>query len=557
MSEFDNQGYRWLNAASEAFLKEDYLLNQTVDDRVRVICANAERILKRPGFADKFREYFKRGWYSFSSPIWANFGLTRGLPISCFGSSIQDSVASIIDTHSEVAIMTKYGGGTSAAFGNLRSRGSAIKDNGESNGSVNFMLMFDTLINVISQGNTRRGQFAGYLPIEHGDIKEFLHIRHDGSKIMNMSTGVTVTDAWMESMIAGDAAKREVWAMVLSSRAKTGYPYIIFIDNANNGAPDVYKDKGMKITHSNLCCEVFLVDSEDESFVCDLSSMNIQYFDEWKDTDAVELMVYFLDAVMSEFIEHAKANEETARYMARAIRFAERHRAIGIGWFGWHDYLQSKMVPFESLAAKSLNVTVAKNIHAAANAASRKMAKEYGEPELLKGYGRRHTTLMAIAPTKSSAFIIGQAAESIEPHRSNYYIRDLEKLKFSVKNPYLKKVLQDHGKDTPEVWEQILKNSGSVSTLSFLSENEKAVFKTLKEIAPLELVNQVAQRQKYIDQGQSLNLRIDPRVPIKEVNALIIHAWKSGVKSLYYQINENAAQTLSRNLTEDCKACEG
>lgn len=547
-------GYRWLTPASEAFLGKDYLLGHTVDERVTAICQNAERILERPGFAEKFREYFKKGWYSFSSPIWANFGLKRGLPISCFGSHVGDSIASIIRTHAEVAMMTKFGGGTSATFHEVRPRGSKITDNGESNGSVNFMMMFETLIHVISQGNTRRGQFAAYLPIDHGDIKQFLHIRHDGDPIMNMSSGVTVTDAWMESMIAGDAAKREVWAMVLASRAATGYPYIVFLDNVNNGKPDVYKHKNMQITHQNLCSEICLPSSEEESFVCDLSSMNIKYFDEWKDTDAVELMVYFLDAVMTEFIDHAKADEESAHYLSRAIRFAERHRALGIGWFGWHDYLQSKMIPFEGMEAMAHNAIIAKNIKAKAEAASARMAVEYGEPEVMKGYGRRHTTLTAIAPTKSSAFIIGQAAESIEPHRSNYYIRDLEKMKFSVKNEYLEKLLEQYGKNTPEIWDQILKNSGSVSTLAFLSDHERAVFKTLGEIAPICMVNQVAQRQKYIDQGQSLNLRISPSMPIKEVNALIIHAWRSGVKSLYYQINVNAAQNLSRSLVQ-CESC--
>jgi ribonucleoside-diphosphate reductase alpha chain len=537
---------------SQVFLERDYLVDgQTVDQRVDEICNTAEKLLNKPGFAAKFKENFQKGWYSLSTPIWTNFGNERGLPISCYGSTIGDSMDSIAYTWAEVAMMTKIGGGTSATFGNLRPRGSAIRKNGSSSGAVHFMQAFENLIQIVSQGSSRRGNFAAYLPIDHGDIMEFLQIRTEGFAIQDLSYGVCVPDYWMEEMINGDADKRKVWAKVLEMRANFGYPYIIFIDNANNNTVDCYKDKGMKITHSNLCSEIFLADNEDESFVCDLSSMNILHYDEWKDTDAVELLVYLLDAVMTEFIEKAKK----IKFMERAVKFAERHRALGVGWLGWHSYLQSKMIPWESMEAKFHNTQIAKNIKEAAYKASAKLAEEYGEPEVCKGYGRRNTTLLAIAPTKSSAFILGQVSEGIEPHRTNYYIKDLQKGKFTIKNAELEKLLKAKGHDTEEVWKSILMNGGSVQHLECLTEEEKNVFKTFAEISPKEIMIQAAQRQKHIDQGQSLNLMIHPSVPTKDVNALIIEGWKMGIKGLYYQISVNAAQKFARSILT-CTSCE-
>lgn len=470
---------------------------------------------------------------------------------NCFGSYIEDTTESILDTLAEVGMMTKHGGGTSAYFGELRPRGSTIKDNGQSDGSVHFMKLYDTLITTINQGRTRRGNFAAYLPIDHPDIEEFLGIRSEGHQIQDLSFGVSITDEWMKDMILGNHDKRRIWAKVLESRANTGFPYIFFYDNVNNNAPDAYRDQNRKIYASNLCTEIMNSSSKDESFVCDLSSMNVLYFDEWKDTNAVELLVYFLDAVMTEFIEKASK----ISLMKRAVKFAENQRALGIGWIGWHSCLQSKMIPFESREAQLLNMDIAATIQKQALFASQKMAKEYGEPALLQGYGRRNITLLAIAPTKSSSFILGQVSEGIEPHRTNYYIKDLQKGKFTIKNPYLVDLLESKGYNTDEVWLSILKNGGSVQFLDCLSESEKNVFKTFAEISPKEIIIQAAQRQKYIDQGQSLNLMIHPSIPIKDVNKLMIMAWELGIKSLYYQISVNAAQEFSRNIL-NCASCE-
>jgi ribonucleoside-diphosphate reductase alpha chain len=546
-----NSDYVWLTEMGLQFLRNDYLLpEQTLDERVDEICARASTLLDDPTFGPRFKANLQKGWYSLSTPIWTNFGTTRGLPISCFGSYLGDSIESILVTQAEVGTMTKHGGGTSGYFGEIRPRGSKITGNGTSFGSVHFMQLFDNAINIISQGSTRRGQFAAYLPLWHGDIREFLTIRTEGSPLQDISFGVTASNKFMEDMIAGDKECREVWAEVLKSRSKTGYPYIMFVDNANEGKPEVYKDKDAKITHSNLCSEIMLPDTEEESFVCDLSSMNILHFEAWKDTDAVELLTFFLDAVMTEFIEKTNG----IKFMERANRFAKRHRSLGIGWIGYHSYLQSKMIPFESFAAKMENVDIARTIKEQAYAASAKLAGLFGEPEMLIGYGRRNTTLCAIAPTKSSAFILGQVSEGIEPHRANYYVRDLEKGKFSIRNPHLQAHLEEMGQNTPEVWDSILNAAGSVQHLEFLSENAKNVFKTFQEISPMELVIQASARQKFIDQSQSLNLMIHPATPIKEVNALYIEAWKLGVKSLYYQYSVNAAQALSRSILE-CSSC--
>lgn len=544
--------YRWLNADSEKFLQRDYLLEgQSVDERVDIICATAEKILGIEGFASKFKENFQKGWYSLSTPVWTNFGTERGLPISCYGNYIDDTMISILENLSEIGIMTKVGGGTSAYFGDIRPRGSKITNNGESGGSVHFMQLFEKLIGITSQGSTRRGNFAAYLPIDHGDIDEFLAIRSEGAPIQDLSFGVCVPDYWMQEMIDGDKKKRKTWAKVLQRRNESGFPYIFFSDNANKQAPAVYKDKQKKINASNLCTEIMLSTDVLESFVCCLSSMNILYFDEWKDTDAVEILIFFLDAVMTEFIEKAKK----IKFMDRAVKFAETQRALGLGWVGWHSYLQSKMIPWESMEAKFKNVEVAKNIQEKSQAASKRLAELFGEPELLKGYGLRNTTTLAIAPTKSSSFILGQISEGIEPHRTNYCIKDLAKIKYTYKNPELKKVLAEKKKDTKATWESILIHGGSIQHLDFLSDHEKAVFKTFSEISPKEIIIQAAQRQKYIDQGQSLNLMIHPDIPIKDVNALIIEAWQLGIKALYYQISVSAAQQFTRDILQ-CKSCE-
>jgi len=547
-----NDRYYWLNEDSRLFLERGYLATgQTPEHRIRHIAEAAEEILRVPGFANKFEDYMSRGWYSLSSPIWANFGIPRGLPISCFGSYISDKLECILEKTAEVGMMTKMGGGTSAYFGALRPRGAEISTGGKSSGPVHFMEMFETTTNVVSQSNVRRGSFAAYMPIEHSDILEFLQIRSDGHSIQNLSIGVTITDEWMKSMVGGDEGKRKIWSKVIQKRFESGYPYIVFSDNVNNNAPQVYKDKGRKIVASNLCSEIALSSNEEESFVCNLSSMNLLHYDEWKDTDAAETLTWFLDAVMTEFIRKVAG----LPFMEAPYKFAVSQRALGIGVLGWHSYLQSKMIPFESFEAKLLNVQIHRLLRDKTQAASREMAKVFGEPELLRGYGLRNVTTLAIAPTTSSSFILGQVSPSVEPLNSNYFVKDLSKGKFTYKNPYLQAVLEKHGKNDKAVWQTILVRGGTVQHLDFLSENEKEVFKTFGEISQKEILIQASARQKYIDQSQSINLMIHPKTLPKDVNQLIIFAWEQGIKSLYYQRGTNPAQELGRNLLH-CASCE-
>lgn len=553
----------WLNEHSRNFLSSGYLIEGvTPEQRIREIADTAESILKIDGFADKFYGYMEKGYYSLSSPVWANFGNNKGLPISCFGSDIDDTMGSILYTQGEVGMMSKFGGGTSGYFGKLRHRGAPITNNGESSGAVHFMKLFEAVVDVISQGSTRRGRFSPYLPIDHPDIEEFLQIGTEGNPIQELTHGVTVTDKWMQEMIDGDKRKREIWAKVIQSRVEIGYPYIFFTDNVNNNAPDVYKDKGLKINHSNLCSEITLPNNENWSFVCNLSSMNLLHYDEWKHTDAVETMIYFLDAVMTEFItkleklrDSDKLEEQQAFYfMKRAYNFAKDNRALGLGALGWHSYLQSNMIPFESVKASQLNARIFKDIRQKAEKASEELAKLYGEPKVMKGYGRRNATLLAIAPTTSSAFILGQVSQSIEPIWSNIYVKDVAKAKVTIRNPYLKKLLAKYGKDNRETWNSIRDYDGSVQHLDFLTDHEKEVFKTFSEIDQYVVIDQAAIRQQFIDQSQSLNIMINPNVPAKKINDLYLFAWENGIKTLYYQHGTNAAQQFNKD--RNCIMCE-
>ena len=566
----DRKPFDWINEESITFLQRGYLSEgEEPKERIRTIADHAEKLLGIDGFADKFYDYMSRGWYSLSSPVWANFGKKRGLPVSCFGSNIGDNIESILFTQAEVGEMSKMGGGTSGYFGNIRHRGAEITDNGLAPGSVHFMNLFQSVVDNISQGSTRRGRFSPYLPAEHPDIMEFLEIGTEGATIQDLTHAVTVTDQFMEEMIAGDKEKRAVWAKVIQRRGEIGYPYIMFTDTMNNNSPEVYQDKGKKIYNSNLCSEIALHNSEDESFVCVLSSMNVLHYDEWKDTDAVETLTYFLDAVVTEFIskiddlrhDGTTEGQRAFFYLERAYNFAKRQRALGLGVLGWHSLLQSKGLPFDSKDSAKLNIEVFKLIKEKSYKASEEMAVKYGEPELLEGYGRRNVTLNAIAPTTSSAFILGQVSQSIEPIWSNCYVKDVAKMKVTIKNPVLKKVLSEMDMDTKEVWNSIKQKDGSVQHLEFLTDEQKDIFRTFAEINQSTIINQAAIRQDYIDQSQSLNLMVSPDMPTKDVNKLLIDAWELGVKTLYYQHSMNSAQAFARkklNLNDlVCTSCEG
>jgi len=562
--------FDWITKDTITFLERGYLSeDESPKERIRTIADHAEKLLGIKGFGDKFFDYMSRGFYSLSSPVWANFGKARGLPVSCFGSHIEDNIESILYTQAEVGEMSKMGGGTSAYFGNIRPRGSAVNDNGKAPGAVHFMNLFESVVDNISQGNTRRGRFSPYLPIEHPDIEEFLQIGTEGFQIQDLTHGVTVTDQFMEDMIGGDAEKRKLWAKVIQRRGEIGYPYIMFHDTTNDGAPDTYKDHERTIVASNLCSEIALSANEEESFVCVLSSINLLHWDEIVQTDAIETMVYFLDAVVSEFLAKLEAigSESTIEgdrawnFMKKAYNFAKSQRALGLGVLGWHSLLQAKGFAFASTDAAKLNVQVFKKLQQRSYQASTELAERFGEPKLLRGYGRRNVTLNAIAPTTSSAFILGQVSQSIEPIWSNCYVKDMAKLKVTIKNPVLKALLQDLGRDDKQTWDSIKKHDGSVQHLDFLDQHQKDVFRTFAEINQSAILNQAGSRQQYLDQAQSLNLMIPPDMAVKEINQLLIDAWRLKIKTLYYQHSMNSAQAFARKKFQiddlRCEACEG
>ncbi len=544
--------YYWLNEKSREFLSRGYVREgQTAEQRVREIAEAAEKYLGLKGYADKFEDYMSRGWFSLSSPVWANYGLERGLPCSCNGSYIEDTMESILYKNAEIGMMTKNAAGTSAYFGKLRHRGATISSGGTSSGAVHFMELFDKVSNVVSQSSVRRGSMAAYIDIDHPDLEEFLRIKGEGHPIQDLSIGVCISDEFMESLINKNEKNLNIWGQVIKKRFESGYPYIQFTGTANKNAPKVYRDKGIKIHASNLCNEIQLSSDAETSFVCVLSSINLLHYEDWKNTDAVEVLTYFLDTVTEEYIK--KTNNMP--FMSAPNKFAVEQRAIGLGVLGWHSYLQSKRIAFESMEAKLLNAQVFKLIDQKSLKASKELAEKYGEPELLKGYGERMVTRLAIAPTTSSSFILGQVSQGIEPQNSYYYVKKLAKGSFTYKNPYLKELLAEKEKDSQEVWKSILEQGGSVQHLDFLTQEERDVFKTFGEISQKEIVIQAAQRQKFIDQGQSLNLMIPPSATIGEVGKLLFFGWQQGVKGFYYQRSSNPSQLLARSLNE-CKSCE-
>ena len=558
-----NKSFAWLTDYSRDFLASGYLTpGVSAEERIKEIADRAEEILGINGYSEKFYNYMSQGFFSLASPVWSNFGKKRGLPISCFGSNISDDMGNILYTQSEVGMMSKLGGGTSGFFGNIRHRGASVTNNGEASGSVHIMQLFETMVDVVSQGSVRRGRFSPYLPVEHKDILEFLEIGTEGNPIQELTHGVTVTDEWMNEMIAGDPEKRNIWAKIIQRRGEIGYPYIFFKDKANKGAADVYQDNNLNINASNLCTEIMLPTNDKWSFVCVLSSVNLLHYEKWKETDAVETMVYFLDAVITEFVQKLEAyrdssdldDKQTFLFMERAYNFAKENRALGLGVLGWHSLLQSKMLSFNSQEAFNLNSEIFKLIKEKSYKASEQLASKFGEPKILKGYGRRNATLNAIAPTTSSAFILGQVSQGIEPIWSNIYVKDIAKIKTTIKNPFLESLLDEKGMNNQETWRSIRDKDGSVQHLSFLSDQEKDVFKTYAEIDQLDIIYQASNRQSYIDQGQSVNIIVHPEMPVKEINKIYVTAWKLGLKSLYYQHSMNAAQKFKQK--KDCVSCE-
>jgi ribonucleoside-diphosphate reductase alpha chain len=541
-------------------LQNGYLLEgETVKQAWERVSNAAAKQLGKPELAPKFFDIIWKGWLGLASPVCSNLGSERGLPISCYSVHIPDSIDGIYKTLHEQASLSKQGGGVGIYAGDIRARGIPIKNgaNGHSEGVVPWMKIFDVSTIATSQGSVRRGASAVYLPIDHGDIKEFLRIRRPEGDVnrqcLNLHQGVCITDEFMHKALGGDKPAQELLLEVYKTRLETGEPYIFFTDNINKANPECYKDKGLHVSTSNICSEIVLHTDNDHSFVCCLSSMNLTKWDEWKDTDAVYLATWFLDAVMSEFIEKAK----TIPGFERSVRFAEKSRALGLGVLGWHSLLQSEGTAFDSFRAKLLNRAVFSRLKSETERATKDLAVEYGEPEWCVGHGRRNTHLMALAPTVSNATICGNVSPSIEPWVANAFAKKTAKGVFIQHNQQLKLKLAELGQDSDEVWKSIVNHEGSVQHLDFLDSNTKDVFKTAFEIDQRAIVEQACERQQFIDQAQSLNLFFSSSVDPKYFHSVHVQAWKGELKTLYYVRSSSVLKAdLSSREDSKCEACE-
>ncbi|WP_341658396.1 ribonucleoside-diphosphate reductase subunit alpha [Blattabacterium cuenoti] len=523
-------------------IKGGYLLDrESPFEAYKRLSQNAAKILKKPKIEGEFFNIFWRGWLIPSTPVMVNLGTKKGLPISCFSGRIGDSMYEIYRKNLEMAILSKHGGGTSYDFSLIRPIGYSIKNGtlGTSDGIIPFIKSYDSTIIASKQGKTRRGAVAIYLNIEHKEYPEFLKIREPKGDINrqchNVHQGVIISNSFMEKVLEENGKERALWIDTLKERVQTGEPYLFFQENANKNIPENWKKHGLKIHHSNLCSEIMLPTDENHTLVCCLSSLNLYRYIEWKNTNAVFYAILFLDAVMQEFIDKGKH----VRGIEDAVRFAEKSRALGLGTLGWHSYLQSNMIPFISIKSKILTRNIFRYIQGESKKATKYLAKEYGESEWNIGTGRRNLTLMAMAPNRSSAKLAGGLSQGVEPLAANIYVDDDSKGMHIRKNPYLENILIKNGNNLPEVWEQIANEKGSCLGLTALSEEQKNVFRCFKEINQLELIKQASIRQKYIDQGQSINLSFHQNAPAKYINEVHLEAWKIGLKSLYYYRSES------------------
>ena len=553
----------WMNEVSLATISNGYLLPDENPKKAyrRVADAVAKR-LDRPDLANKFFKYMWKGWLNLASPVLSNTGTDKGLPISCFGIDTPDSIRGIGLTNAELMRLTSLGGGVGIGLGRVRGRGKKIAngDTGNSEGIVPWAKIYDSTIIATNQGSVRRGAASVNLDINHEDIKEFLRIRRPqgdpNRQCLNLHQCVSIDDKFMKRLEHRDPEAMELWVEILKSRVETGEPYIMFKDNVNNANPPAYVKNNLDVTMTNICSEIALHTDEEHSFVCCLSSLNLTRYDEWKDTDLVETAIYFLDGVLEEFL--VKTNGKDS--MIRSHRSAKKGRALGLGVLGWHSFLQSKGLPFNSIASTSWTNRIFSQIKNQAEDASRKLAEEYGEPIWCKGTGMRNTHLIAIAPTVSNSTISGGVSAGIEPIPANVYTFNSSKGTFIRKNPVLEQYLEEKGHNTEEVWQQILKDRGSIANLpeDIMPFDDKEVFLTFAEINQLALVEQASVRQKYVDQAQSLNLAFDPGDSPKFINLVHQTAWKLGLKTLYYLRTDSVINgDIGSRTSEDCLSCDG
>ncbi len=547
----------------------------------RVATAVAKR-LDKPQLATKFFDYIWKGWLCLATPVLSNTGTDRGLPISCFGIDVGDSIFEIGSKNLELMLLAKHGGGVGIGLNMIRPAGSKITGNGTSDGIIPFAKIYDSTILATNQGSVRRGAASVNIKIEHKDFDDFLEIREPKGDVnrqsLNLHQCVVVSDKFMKKLEEGDAEARRKWGKLLQKRKATGEPYIMYKGNVNKQNPEMYKKNGLKVHMTNICSEIVLHTDEQHSFVCCLSSLNLAKYDEWKDTDLVYTSTIFLDGVLEEFIQRAK----NMKGFENSVRSAERGRALGLGVLGWHTYLQQKGLPFEGLQAQFETRKIFSQMKIESERASRDLAAEYGEPLWCRESGFRNTHLRAVAPTVSNSKLSGNVSSGIEPWAANVFTEQTSKGTFIRKNPELERVFRKIGKNNKEVWDQILADGGSVQGLDFLDEwcfvdgklveckevegevkhkcnSVKDVFKTFKEINQLDLVRQAGVRQQYIDQAVSLNLAFPATAEPKWINQIHMEAWKQGVKTLYYMRTESVLRgdIAARAMDETCVSCEG
>jgi ribonucleoside-diphosphate reductase alpha chain len=556
----------WMNEISLSMISKGYLLpDEDVFGAFKRVSRAAAKRLKRKDLQPYFYEAMVKNWLCLASPVLSNLGTERGMPISCFGIDTDDSIEGIALANSELMRLSSQGGGVGIGVSRIRGRGKVISGNGVSEGVVPWIKIYDSTILATNQGSVRRGAASVNLHINHPDIEEFMMIRRPKGDVnrqcLNMHQCVVIDDAFMNRVEEKDPKALKLWGEILKTRLETGEPYIMFEDNVNNNNPEAYKKNNLHVSMTNICSEISLYTDELHSFICCLSSLNLARWDEWKGClfdngmTLPELTCWFLEGVLQEFIDRSKS----IRFMENTYRSASKGRAIGIGVLGWHTFLQEKNIPFAGLQANSYTRLMFDFIEKEALKASRDQAKLYGEPEWCKGTGLRHTHHLAIAPTVSNAHISGGVSPSIEPIPANVYNLKTAKGTFIKKNPTLERLLESKGYNIDSVWEQIAKDKGSVMGLPdyILTDEEKEIFLTFKEINPYEVVRQNGIRQKYVDQAISLNLTFDPSDSPKYISDVHKLAWKEGIKTLYYMRSESILRgdTISRD--DNCVACEG
>jgi len=539
---------------------------ETPKEAYQRVAKTVARRLYKPEMAETFFSYIWNGWLCLASPVLSNTGTDRGLPISCFGIDVADSIQDIGQKNLEMMLLAKHGGGVGIGINQIRPAGTRITGNGTSDGVVPFCKIYDSTILATNQGSVRRGAASVNMNIEHGDFEDWLEIREPKGDVnrqsLNLHQCAVVGDKFMRKLEQGDPESRNKWSKLLRKRKATGEPYIMFKGNVNKANPPAYKQNGLKVHMTNICSEITLHTDENHSFVCCLSSLNLAKYEEWKDTNLIYDSIFFLDGVMEEFIQRAKG----LRGFENSIRSAQKGRALGLGALGWHTYLQEKGIPFEGLLSQFETRKIFSQIKIESERASMDLAEIYGEPLWCVGTGMRNTHLRAVAPTVSNSKLSGNVSAGIEPWAANVFTEQSAKGTFIRKNPTLVKLLRKHKLNNEEVWNKILADGGSVQDIDQLNDIRvghdipaKEVFKTFKEINQLELVKQAGLRQQYIDQSVSLNLAFPSEATPKWLNKVHMDAWKNGVKTLYYTRTESVLRgdIAAQAMNEDCVACDG